>query len=146
MKIVFNEDFGRVWTDNLTPCVFTLIERVPSSSAHAVRFFKAQIDLTQSLQKKFKEAYLISDFSETTTETRELMCHYYMEFLPQLVKNKISYVAFVCPQNAFDTISKEKQEKLSHYPLGVFPDFTEALAMVNLKRSMVLSQRLENSY
>lgn len=145
MKVVFNEEFGRVWTDDVSPYVFTLVDKVPPSSSHVIRFFKAQIELAQVLQKKFKEAYLVSDFSQTSPETRELLCHYYIEFIPQLVKNKISYLAFICPDTSFESLPKEKQEKLSRVPVGIFPDFTEALAMVNLKRSMELAQRYELS-
>jgi hypothetical protein len=146
MKIVFHEHFGRVWTDDVTPCVFTLITKIPPSSSLAVHFFKAQLDLALSLQKKFKEAYLISDFSETSEETRELLCHYYMEFIPKMVKNKISYIAFVCPHSTFESLPKEKKEILGQAPLGVFPTFAEALAAVNLKRSLELSQRYENAF
>jgi len=146
MKIVFHEQFAQVWTDDVSPYVFTLITQIPPSSVLAVRFFQAQLDLAQSLQKKFKEAYLISDFSETTDETRELLCYYYMEFIPKLVKNKISYISFVCPHSSFESLPKEKKEMLSKAPLGVFPTFVEALAAVNLKRSMELAQRFEGAY
>ena len=134
-----------MWTDNLTPYVFTLITKIPSSSVEVVHFFKAQVDLAQALQKKFKEAYLISDFSQTTQETRDVLCNYYMEFLPQLIKLKISYVSFVCPHSAFDSLPKEKHEKLSQAPLGIYPTFVEALAAVNLKRALELAQRFEKS-
>jgi len=146
MKIVFHEQFAQVWTDDVTPYVFTLITKIPPSSALAVTFFQSQLDLAQSIHKKFKEAYLISDFSETTEETRELLCHYYMEFIPKLVKNKISYISFVCPHSSFELLPKEKKKMLSQAPLGVFPTFVEALAAVNLKRSMELAQRFEEAY
>ncbi len=146
MKIVFHEHFGQVWTDDVSPYVFTLITQIPPSSVLAVKFFQSQIDLAHSLEKKFKEAYLISDFSETTEDTRELLCHYYMEFIPKLIKNKISYIAFVCPHSTFETLPREKKEKLNEAPLGVFPTFVEALAAVNLKRALELSQRYEAAY
>lgn len=146
MKIVFHDQFGQVWTDDVSPYVFTLITQIPPSSAHAIKFFQAQLDLAQALQKKFKESYLISDFSETTEETRELLCHYYMEFIPKLVKSKISYISFVCPHSSFESLPKEKQEMLSQAPLGVYPTFVEALAAVNLKRSLELAQRMEDAY
>ena len=76
MKIVFHEQFAQVWTNHVTPYVFTLITKIPTSSALAVTFFQSQLDLAQSIHKKFKEVYLISDFSETTEETREQLCHY----------------------------------------------------------------------
>jgi hypothetical protein len=146
MKIVFHENFGQVWTDDVSPYVFTLITQIPPSSPYAVKFFQSQIDLAQSLQKKFKESYLISDFSETTEETRELLCHYYMEFIPKLMKNKISYIAFVCPHSTFESLSKEKKEMFEQAPLGIFPTFAEALAAVNLTHSLELVQRMEEAY
>ncbi|PZR30512.1 MAG: hypothetical protein DI538_22505 [Azospira oryzae] len=145
MKVVFNEAFGRVWTDDVSPYVFTLIDQIPPSSAHVIRFFKAQTELAHVLQKKFKEAYLISDFSQAPEETKELLCHYYCELMPQLMKAKIAYLAFICPDTSFESLPKEKREKLSLAPVGIFPDFTEALAMVNLKRSLELAQRFELS-
>ncbi|MFZ5972738.1 MAG: hypothetical protein ACOYXA_14210 [Bacteroidota bacterium] len=144
MKIAFEADFGKVWTDNLSPNVFTLISKKPASEAQAILFFETQIELAKSIRKQFKEAYLVSDFSQTNDEVRHVLCNYYMEYIPRLVKAKISYMAFVCPLTAFESLPEEKKKKLSEAPLGIYPDFVEAMAAVNLKRSVELSQRFEN--
>jgi hypothetical protein len=140
MKITFHNEFGQVWTDDVSPYIFTLITQVPPSSALAIHYFKAHLDLIQSLRKKFKEAYLISDFSQATNETRDLVCHYYIEFLPKLIKAKISYIAFICPNDTLEQLPKEKQELLEKAPLGVFPTFVDALADINRKRSQNLAK------
>lgn len=144
MKIAFEANFGKVWIDNLTPYVFTLITTVPTPSQAAV-FFDTKLELLKSMNKQFKESYLVSDFSKTTENARKELCNYYMEYIPRFVKAKVSYIAFVCPHNTVELLTPEKKEKLSQAPLGMYPTFVEALASVNLKRSLELSQRYERS-
>jgi hypothetical protein len=141
MKIAFEADFGKIWTDNHTPCVFTIITKMPASSAQAEVFFETQVDLTKMINKHFKEAYLISDFSESSEVTRQQLCSYYMEYIPKLIKAKVNYLSFVCPHGAFEKLAPEKKAKLLQAPLGIYPTFTEALAAVNLKRSVQMSQK-----
>jgi superfamily II DNA/RNA helicase len=134
-----------VWTDNLSPNIFTLITQLPANEAQTLLFFETQMELVKTIKKQFKEAYLISDFSKTTEEMRAKLCNYYMEYVPKLVKAKVSYIAFVCPHQAFEQLPADKKAKLSEAPLGIYPTFVEALSAVNLKRSLELSQRFENS-
>lgn len=141
MKIAFEADFGKIWTDNLSPCVFALITKMPASSAQAEIFFETQVELTKTMTKHYKEAYLISDFSESSESTRQQLCSYYMEYIPKLVKARANYLSFVCPHGSFEKLAPEKKQKLSQAPLGIYPTFTEALAAINLKRSVQMSQK-----
>jgi hypothetical protein len=141
MKIAFEAAFGKVWTDNVSPTVFSLISKLPENPAQAILFFETQLDLIKAINKQFRESYLISDFSKTTETTRENLCHHYMEYIPRMVKAKITYISFICPHSSFESLPVSKKEKLSSAPLGIFPTFVEALAAVNLRRSMELSQR-----
>lgn len=144
MNVVFQEEFGQVWTDDLTPYVFTLITQVPPTPKEAGRFFEAQVELSRKLCKKYKEAYLVSDFSKTTDAIRGQLCNYYMEYIPRLIKTKVSYIAFICPQNVFDSLPEEKKAKLSAAPLGIFETFVDALHAVNQRRSGLLVRKSES--
>jgi hypothetical protein len=141
MKIAFEATFGKVWTDNFSPSVFTLVSKEPENPGQASIFFDTQVELIKLMNKQFRQSYLISDFSKTTEATRAALCNYYMDYIPRLVKVKVSYIAFICPMSSFDALPADKKEKLSAAPLGIHPTFVDALATVNLKRSLDLSQR-----
>jgi hypothetical protein len=140
MNVTFEDSFGKVWSDHHTPNVFTLLTNVPPP--HSVhRFAEAHATLTKSLYKKFGEAYLISDFSRVSEEKSEQLCLFYLDLIPQLMKSKISYMAFICPQKSMESLPKEKLMKLGSAPVGIYPSFTEALASINLKRSLHLNHK-----
>ena len=140
MKIVFESDFGRVWSDNHTPCMYILITGVPPANMIA-KFSEAQVDLSKQLYKQFGEAYVLSDFSRVSEQKSEQLCLYYLEMIPKLIKNRISYVAFVCAHKSMDSIPSDKRDKIKHFPIGLYASFTEALASINVKRSLHLNRK-----
>lgn len=140
MNVTFEDSFGKVWTDNHTPSVIVLLTNIPPP--HLIKkFAEAHASLTRTLYKKFGEAYLISDFSRVAPEKSEQLCYFYLDLIPQLMSSKISYMAFICPHRSMETMPKEKLTKIENAPVGIYPSFTEALASVNLKRSLHFNQK-----
>ena len=140
MRVVFEADFGRMWSDNHTPTVYTLITNVPAAQSVA-SFADAHTELAKALYKKYGEAYLLSDFSKVSEEKSEELCLFYLELIPRLLKNKISYISFVCPHKSMESIPADKRAKLGNAPVGIYKNFTEALASINLKRSLHLNRK-----
>ena len=140
MNVAFEAEFAKVWTDNHTPCLFTLITNIPTHH-HTSAFAEAHSSLTKQLYKQFGEAYLIADFSRVSEEKSEQLCLFYLELIPKLVKNKISYAAFICPDKSMESLPPDKRSKLGTAPVGIYSSFTEALASVNLKRSLHFNRK-----
>ena len=140
MNVAFEKEFAKVWTDNHTPCLFTLITNIPSLQ-QTNAFAEAHSALTKQLYKQFGEAYLIADFSRVSEEKSEQLCLFYLDLIPKLVRNKISYAAFICPHKSMESLPDEKREKLGSSPVGIYSSFTDALASVNLKRSLHFNRK-----
>lgn len=140
MNVAFEEGFAKVWTDSHTPSIFTLITDIPPNYQTS-EFAKAHTLLTKQIYKQYGEAYLIADFSRVSEEKSERLCMFYLELIPQLIKNKISYAAFICPHKSMESLPPDKREKLGSAPIGIYGNFTEALASVNLKRSLHFNRK-----
>ena len=139
MKVVFEEDFSKVWSDGYSPIVFAVLYHMPES----IRFkamCEAHTKLVKRLSSEFKGIYSIFNMAEAQPIPLEALFLYHNVYLPQQFESGLRYKAYVKPRNLFSQFSLEEVVNNSDPgKVGTFNSFEDALQAVNKKRSSSLS-------
>jgi hypothetical protein len=135
MAIVFDRDFGRVWSDGTTPCVFSSVVRVPSKIEMEDLAAK-QLELIRELKHSFGNVYSILDLRLCPTVPMPIIVHYITSVIPQQFKAGLLHKAFVAPQEreSYEVLI-EAFTGITDMPISLHATFETALNKINDKRT-----------
>jgi hypothetical protein len=135
VAILFDRDFGRVWSDGATPCVFSSITRAPGKQ-ELDDLAEKQIEMIREVKREFTDVYFILDLQHSTSMARNLAEYYFSTLAPRQFKTGVRHMAVVMPEE------KTSQETVLHsliftggLSISTHPDFEKALAEINLLRT-----------
>jgi hypothetical protein len=145
MAILFDRDFGRVWSDGTTPCVFSSIERVPHK-AEMEELVEKQLQLVRELKFKFGKVYSILDLRVCPQMPDLVIEHYLTNVLPRQFKAGVKHKAIVEPG---EKISREifvlALNGCTHMPISVHTSFEKALDTITKLRLQEKSSVYKNT-
>lgn len=135
MAILFDRDFGRVWSDGATPCIFTSVTRAPGKQ-ELDDLAEKQIEMIRELKREFTDVYSILDLQRCTSMARNLAEYYFSTLAPRQFKTGVRHMAVVMPEE------KTSQETVLQsllftggLSISTHPDFEKALAEINFLRT-----------
>jgi hypothetical protein len=131
MAILFDRDFGRVWSDGATPYIFSSVVRVPEKEC-LYELVEKQLELIREMQRKFGSVYSIIDLHLCPPASQQLVNEYVMEIIPRQFKAGLKFKAIVKPGDK----NSEKQlamalARIGPLPIRVHATFEEALQFIN---------------
>lgn len=131
MAILFDRDFGRVWTDGATPYVFCSVIRIPEKE-HLHELAEKQLTLIRDVRRKFGLSYSILDLHLCPQVPAELADEYFKDIISRQFKAGLKLKAIVKPED------KELQKQLEwavhqlpQLPISLHNTFEEALTYIN---------------
>jgi hypothetical protein len=131
MAILFDRDFGRVWSDGTTPYLFTAITRTPQKR-ELDELAEKQIEMIGELKHSFHDVYAILDLRLCSPVTAPFVRHYISRIVPRQFKIGLKHEAFVVP--------REKKAKevlihalisIDHLSISLHSSFENALNEIN---------------
>jgi hypothetical protein len=134
MAIVFDRDFGRVWSDGATPCVFSSLVRVPTKTEMDDLADK-QLELIRELTRSFDKVYSILDLRLCPPVPMPIIVHYITSIIPQQFNAGLVHKAFVAPEErkSYEVLI-EAFTVMTEMPISLHTTFENALNMINDKR------------
>lgn len=143
MTVTLETEFARVWCDENSPYIFTIVNRMPERREQIV-WHEKQMELIRQLKKKFKEVYCIADFTECCMVPVPAAQEYADRFLPDQLKAGLWMINFIKPKNLMAQVNLEDALR-SADPAKVFffNSFEVALQAINHRRSQNLSEKLK---
>jgi hypothetical protein len=135
MAIVFDRDFGRVWSDGTTPCVFSSIVRVPQLHELDELALK-QIQVIQELKHTFGNVYSILDLRLCQVIPEQVVRHYIGKIMPGQFRAGVKHKAFVAPEEKKSLgVFMAAFAEIAALPVSIHGTFEEALNEINQKRT-----------
>jgi hypothetical protein len=135
MAIVFDRDFGRVWSDGATPYVFSSIVRVPQLR-ELDELAGKQLEMIRDLKRVFGDVYSIIDLRLCPVVPEQIVRHYIGKIVPGQFKAGVKHKAFVVPEE------EKSQEVFAHtitqivgLSISMHSSFEDALNEINRKRT-----------
>ena len=134
MAILFDRDFGRVWSDGATPYIFSSIVRVPQ--LHELDELAAkQIQMIRELKHTFGDVYSILDLRLCPVVPQQVIWHYINKIVPGQFKAGVKHKAFVVPEEKKSLeILTEIFTTVAHLPISLHRSFEDALSKINQER------------
>jgi hypothetical protein len=131
MAIVFDRDFGRVWSDGTTPCVFSSLVRVPTKE-EIDELADKQLQLIRELKHGFGSVYSILDLHLCPLVPYPIILHYVATTMPRQFKAGIKHKAFVAPEESksYKVIVKSFMA-IADQPISLHASFENALSKIN---------------
>jgi hypothetical protein len=146
MAIVFERDFGKVWTDGTTPCIFCSMVRLPTLE-EMKELAQKQLELVKELSGNFKNVFSILDLRYCPLDHGHIVSHYISTVMPQQFKAGIKHKAFVIPEKrksreiffkAFLTISNQD--------VSMHDTFEGALEKINTIRTQPNTKKTKSFF
>lgn len=138
MKVVFDEDFAKIWRDGYSPIVFAVVYHMPESTRFK-KMCEAHAAQVKRFSREYKGVYSIFNMAEAQPIPLEALFLYHNVYLPQQFETGLRYKAYVKPRNLFSQFSLEEVvNNVDPTKMGTFDSFEEALQAVNRKRSSSL--------
>jgi hypothetical protein len=135
VAILFDRDFGRVWSDGATPCIFSALTQAPGKQ-ELDELAEKQIEMIRDLKREFTDVYSILDLQRCTSMARNLAEYYFSTLAPRQFKTGVKHMGVVLPEE------KVSQETVQHsllftggLSISTHPNFEKALTEVNLLRA-----------
>ena len=136
MKVVVDNEFARIWSDDTSPIVFTLLRKIPEETEVFDEIQKEQDDLIKTTKAKFSEVYCICDLSQCKASSFEALFEYCFVKLTQQLKSGVKFKAFVAPRNMLAQCSlNEVLKNLDQTKVASFKTFEESLNAINVLRT-----------
>ena len=146
MAIVFDRDFGRVWSDGATPYIFSSIVFVPQPE-ELNELVEKQLGLIRELKRKYGEVYSILDLRLCPQLPAPIIQHYIDHIVPLQFKAGLKHKALVA------THEKKSFEVLAHafisianLPLSIHYTFENALDKLNQKHALAKAEVRPKSF
>lgn len=146
MAIVFDRDFGRVWSDGATPYIFSSVVQVPRQE-ELNELVEKQLVLIKELKRKYGEVYSILDLRLCPLLPSPIIQHYVDHIVPMQFKAGLKHKAFVVPQE------KKSFEVLAHafvslvnLPISIHDTFENALDKLNQKHAIAKTALRQKSF
>ena len=131
MAILFDSDFGRVWSDGTTPYVFTSVTRAPQKK-ELDELAERQIEMIGELKLTFNDVYSILDLRLCSPITASLIRHYITRMVPRQFKEGLRHKAFVVPrEKKAKEILVHALISIDHLSISLHSSFENALSEVN---------------
>ena len=139
MAILFDRDFGRVWSDGTSPCVFSSLVRVPEK-IEMQELAEKKLALIQELRRKFGYVYSILDL-HVCPSIPEFVAEYYMSnIVAQQFKAGVEHQAIVQPEEKTSCeIFQRTLSQFAKHPISMHHSFESALEAITEMRSKRLS-------
>ena len=139
MAIVFDHDFGRVWSDGTTPYVFSSVIRVPGKD-ELDELAHRQLELVRELKRKFGDVYSILDLRLCPVVPSHIILYYVTKIVPLQFKAGLRHKALVAPEKkeALEVLVKAFHS-ITNLSISMHSSFESALSIVNEKRTEVNS-------
>lgn len=154
MAIVFERDFGRVWSDGATPYVFCSVVRVPSITELEDLAAK-QLELIKETKSTFGHVFSILDLRLCPPLPMAVSLYYISHVLPGQFKMGVKHKAVVEPEekNSREVFLKAFLSVRSQ-PISLHTSFEKALEEINrmsvkekpLLRKIQLTKFMQNIY
>jgi hypothetical protein len=135
MNVVVDNEFARIWSDDTSPIVFTLVRRIPDQQEQFEMLMSKQEDLIKEVKRKFSEVYAICDLSQCKAAPFELLFECCLGRLAQQFKAGVKFKAFVAPRNMLAQCSLDEMLKTTdETKVSSFKTFEESLNTINVLR------------
>lgn len=134
MAILFDRDFGRVWSDGTTSCVFCSVTRVPNKE-EMDELAEKQLQLIRELKIKFGYVYSILDLRLCPPIPSPIMLHYISNIMPLQFKAGVKHKALIEPEEkASMEVVKKALHLMVDLPISLHSTFEKALVTINQLR------------
>ena len=142
MAILFDRDFGRVWSDGTSPCVFSSLVRVPEK-IQIEELSEKKFHLIQELKRKFGYVYSILDLHLCPSIPSPIVEYYMTNIMARQFKAGLEHQAIVEPEEeqSYEIIQQVLSQFPKH-PISMHDSFENALEIITQMRS----KRLSNSH
>ena len=139
MAILFDRDFGRVWSDGTSPCVFSSLVRVPEK-IEIEELSEKKFRLIEELRRKFGYVYSILDLHLCPTIPRPIVEYYMTTIMPRQFKAGLEHQAIVEPEEKQSCeIIQSALSQFPQHPISMHYSFESALEIITQMRSKRLS-------
>lgn len=130
MAILFERDFGRVWSDGTTSCVFASLSRAPSAE-EMEELAERQLQLIRELRKKFGYVYSILDLRVCPPLPHSVIVRYISSIMPRQFKAGVKHKALIKPQERLAReIVANAIPMIEDMPISIHTSFEDALVAV----------------
>jgi hypothetical protein len=145
LAILFDRNFGRVWTDGTTPCVFAQVVSVPQQE-ELDELADKQLALIRELKRNFGEVYSILDLRFCPLVPAHIIQHYVANVVPLQFDVGLTHKAFVAPEEkkSYEVLVKAFLS-ITDLSISMHTSFENALNKINQKRTQVKSMAKKKS-
>jgi hypothetical protein len=141
MAIIYDRDFGRVWSDGTTPCVFSAVVRVPTNE-ELDELAGKQLQLIRELKRSNNHVYSILDLRHCPVVPSATLMHYMVDILPKQFKAGLKHKAVVAPEEKkSNEVIVNTILSITGMPLSMSTTFENALNKINEKRMLDKTER-----
>jgi hypothetical protein len=146
MAIVFDRDFGRVWSDGTTPCVFCSVIRIPQRK-ELDELAEKQLEVINTLKQAFGDVYSISDLRLCPPAEPQIAQYYASKIISRQFRAGIKHKAFVVPEEKRSReIFHQALSFTQDFPISLHASFEEALNEINQKRTQSNFKKLRSFF
>jgi hypothetical protein len=146
MAIVFDHDFGRVWSDGTTPCVFSSIVRVPQRE-ELDELAEKQLGMLAELKHTFGDVYSILDLRLCPLLDWQIAQYYTLKIISRQFRAGLKHKAFVAPEEQRSReVFDQALSLVPDLPISLHTSFEDALREVNRKRTQSGSRKLKSIF
>lgn len=135
MAIIFERDFGRVWSDGVSPYVFSATLRIPEQQEFE-ELAKTTFRLIKTMSGQFGSIYTVMDFRLCLALPDYMTEKFVVDHLSHQSRLGVRHHAFITPYNArFDSVLTLAALRCNSGPITIHYTFEDALRKINESRS-----------